>query len=341
MKFPKILLLLGALTAPRLLAAPLAAPATVKAPPLKASELKPRSFTNPLLSGGADPWVIRQGGYYYYCGSGKGGLFVGKSHEVAGIGANKRIVYSPPTGQPYSRELWAPELHFFAGKWFIYVAADDGRNENHRMYVLRSKTSDAQGEYEMMGALDTGNRWAIDGNVFSWRGKLYFVWSGWEGTENVAQNLYIAPMKNPWTIGGQRVLISKPELPWELKGRPLINEGPTALIRRNRLFIVYSASGSWTDDYCLGRLDFRGGNILEPKNWTKFPQAVFASTDQVIAPGHASFVNDGARDWIVYHAAKRPGAGWDRNVRLQPFGWNRDGTPNFGAPIAPGVPVEY
>jgi hypothetical protein len=205
MKFPKLLLLLGALAGTRLLAAPVgapvAAPPAVSAPPViapetgmrgAAPELKPRSFTNPLLGGGADPWVIRQGGYYYYCGSGAGGLFVSKSRELPEIGANRRIVFSPPEGQPYSRELWAPELHFFDGKWFIYVAADDGRNENHRMYVLRSKTGDAQGEYEMMGALDTGDRWAIDGNVFSWRGQLYFVWSGWEGTENVAQNLYIA-----------------------------------------------------------------------------------------------------------------------------------------------------
>lgn len=306
-----------------------------------ARALAPRTFTNPILISGSDPWVTRQGGDYYYCGAGGGGLFVGKSRELLTIGSYTKVVYTPPKDQPYSRSLWAPELHFFDGKWFIYFAADDGKNANHRMYVLRSKTDDAQGEYEMMGQLDTNDQWAIDGSIFSWQDKLYFVWSGWDNPKNSTQNLYIAPMSNPWTISGPRVLLSQPELPWEKHDRSLIEEGPTALIHGNRLFILYSASASWTNDYCLGRLDFSGDDVLNPRNWKKYPQAVFASTENVFGPGHASFVNDGGRDWIVYHAARSSGSGWSRNVRVQPFGWNPDGTPNLGVPLAPGVPVAY
>lgn len=301
----------------------------------------PRTFSNPVLPSGADPWVIRQDSDYYYCGASRGSIFVGKSRDLWGIGSNRKTVFTPPPDQPYSHNLWAPEVHFFDGRWFIYFAADDGKNANHRMYVLRSRTGDAQGEYEMMGQLDTGHRWAIDGDVFSWRSKLYFVWSGWEGTENLAQNLYVAPMSDPWTVSGPRVLISKPELPWETYGRPRVNEGPTALIRNDRLFIIYSASGSWTDDYCLGRLDFAGDDVLTPGKWKKYPQPVFARTDVVSAPGHASFVNDGRRDWIIYHAAKYSRSGWRRNIRIQPFTWEPDGTPSFGMPVPPAWPVEY
>lgn len=306
-------------------------------PIAEAAPVASRVFTNPVLPAGADPWVIRHGDDYFYCGSARGSIFVGKSASLREIGANRKKVFTPPPGTAYSRELWAPELHFLDNRWFVYFAADDGNNEKHRMWVLRSKTGDAQGQYELMGRLDTGDRWAIDGSVFEWNDKRYFIWSGWQGTENVAQNIYIAPMANPWTLGGKRVLISKPELPWELNGRPLINEGPTALRHGDRLFIVYSASGSWTDDYCLGRLDFLGGDPLRAKNWTKHPQAVFARTETVFGPGHASFVNDGKRDWIVYHAARRAGSGWERDVRMQPFEWNADGTPDFGAPLSPGV----
>jgi GH43 family beta-xylosidase len=42
----------------------------------------------------------------------------------------------------YSKELWAPELHFIKGKWYMYFAADDGNNNNHRIYVLENPTAD-------------------------------------------------------------------------------------------------------------------------------------------------------------------------------------------------------
>jgi GH43 family beta-xylosidase len=48
---------------------------------------------------------------------------------------------------------------------------------------------------------------------------------------------------------------------------------------------------------------------------------------------------DGTEDWIVYHTAKYPGAGWDRQVQIQPFTWNADGSPDFGKPVAVGVPL--
>jgi hypothetical protein len=46
---------------------------------------------------------------------------------------------------------------------------------------------------------------------------------------------------------------------------------------------------------------------------------------------------DGKENWMVYHAAKHPGAGWNRDVRIQRFGWNADGSPNFGTPVPPGL----
>ena len=309
-----------------------------------------RSFTNPILHTGADPWVTKHNGAYYYCGSGGGAaIFVGKSDTLQTIGSNTKSVWFPPKNGPYSKEIWAPELHFVNGKWYIYVAADEGENASHQMYVLRAKTDDPQGEYEMMGPLDTGidtpngheKRWAIDGSVLQLNDKLYFLWSGWPGVRNIAQHLYIAPMSNPWTLSGPRVLISKAELPWELNGRPLINEGPEALQRNGRTFIIYSASGSWSDDYNLGQLELVGENPLDAKSWKKHPEAVFAKTREVFGPGHASFVNDGQRDWIIYHTAKFSGAGWNRDVRMQPFTWNADGTPHFGVPVSPKTPIEY
>ena len=302
------------------------------------------TFTNPVAESGADPWVVRWKGFYYYCRSAGGKIRVHKAARLQDIGKEKgEAVWTPPPGTAYSKELWAPELHRLDGRWYIYVAADDGNNPNHRMYVLEGAAEDPQEPFAFKGKIaDPSDRWAIDATVLATPdGKKYFIWSGWEGTENVAQHIYIAPMSNPWTLGGPRVRISSPELDWEKNGRPLINEGPEVLWNGKKPFIIYSASGSWTDDYCLGQLAWTGGDPLKAPSWVKKGKAVFSRTADVFGPGHASFVKspDGKEDWIVYHAAKRKGGGWDRNVRIQKFSWNPDGSPDFGTPVSPGAPL--
>ena len=211
------------------------------------------------------------------------------------------------------------------------------------MFVLEGSSQNPQAPFVFRGKLSAPtDRWAIDGTVLQMPGdKLYFLWSGWDGTENVAQNLYIAPMSDPLTISGERVCISRPEHDWEKRGQPLINEGPQVLWHGDKLFVIYSASGSWGDDYCLGQLAWSGGDVLDSKSWVKKPTAVFSRAEKVFGPGHCSFVKsrDGSEDWIVFHTAKYSGAGWKRQVQTQRFTWNPDGSPKFGEPVPVGVPL--
>ncbi|NKX52595.1 family 43 glycosylhydrolase, partial [Arthrobacter deserti] len=116
------------------------------------------------------------------------------------------------------------------------------------------------------------------------------------------------------------------------------NEAPQALRHptAERMFIVYSASHSVTDDYCLGRLDLTGPDPMRPEAWRKHPHPVFSKyvDDHIYGPGHASFVDtpDGG-SWIIYHCSPVSGGGWDsRQLRAQPFYWHPDGTPDFGHP---------
>ncbi|MFA6293928.1 MAG: family 43 glycosylhydrolase [Victivallales bacterium] len=85
-----------------------------------------------------------------------------------------------------------------------------------------------------------------------------------------------------------------------------------------------------------------GENPLDPENWRKKKKTVFAGTADVISPGHASFTQspDGTEDWIVYHTAKYPGAGWNREVRIQRFTWDKRGDPCFGSPVSSNVEME-
>jgi GH43 family beta-xylosidase len=319
-----------------------------------------RTFTNPVFQSGADPWIIFREGVYYYTNTSGSNLFIRKGKNLDELGSSERkVIWTPPEGTSYSKQIWAPELHFLNGKWYMYFAADDGNNSNHRMYTIENSSSDPlQGIWEFKGKVsDPSDKWAIDGSVFEFKRKLYFIWSGWEGDVNGQQNIYIARMKDPWTIESERTLLSRPEHDWETVGdlnnpddvpHVNVNEGPVALQNDGRLFIIYSASGCWTDNYCLGMLTYKGsGDILNPLAWNKNPTPVFSQNAEAgaFAPGHNSFFKspDGQENWIVYHANPKAGQGCGRyrSPRAQKFTWNRDGTPFFGEParIGASLPV--
>src|ERR1700761_3113921 len=151
------------------------------------------TFTNPLLPSGADPWVIYQKGWYYYTNSMGNRLELWRTRNMADLGkAPHKTIWTPPQGTMYSKELWAPELHFLQGKWYMYFAADDGKNENHRTYVLENSAANPmEGTWTFKGQIgDASNKWAIDASVFENNGMLYLLWSGWEGDLNGQQNIY-------------------------------------------------------------------------------------------------------------------------------------------------------
>ena len=304
------------------------------------------TFTNPIVKSqdAADPWMVYREGFYYFTFTAGNRIEVWKSATITGIERGTRMtVWQAPATGALCCNVWAPELHFIGGRWYIYFAADDGHDVNHRMYVLESTTADAQGAYTLKGKIAaTTDRWAIDGTVMQRPdGSLYFVWSGWMGTSPGAQHLFIAPMSNPWTISGERTLLSAPFSGWEDVGWA-VNEGPVALQRGGQTFIVYSASGGSTPDYCLGLLTNTDGQLLNPASWRKSPGCVFSRTESVFGPGHNSFVKspDQTEDWLIYHARDTAIHSWEgRTARAQKFTWNADGTPNFGRPVAAGVAI--
>lgn len=309
------------------------------------------TFTNPLLPSGADPWCVYQNGYYYYTNTTGNNITVWKTTSIATLPtAEKKVVFHPPAKGPYSREIWAPEIHYLQNKWYIYFAADSGKNEDHRLWVLENDAPDPMtGNWVVKGKLETPeDKWSIDGTVFENKGKMYLLWSGWEGNANGRQDIYIAEMSNPWTVKGKRVRLSSPELDWERHGNLNnpndvrhvdVNEGPQILQKKDKLFLIYSASGCWTDFYALGMLSAKANSdLMNPASWAKHPQPVFQKnvTNGVFAPGHNSFFKspDGKEDWILYHANDQPdqGCGRFRSPRAQPFTWRKDGTPDFGEP---------
>lgn len=296
-----------------------------------------------------DPAVVYKDGFYYMTFTHNGAdVMVMKSRTIDFKQAERKVVWYPDMGTNYSAELWAPEIQFLQGKWYIYFAADDGQNENHRMFVLEADTDDPMGSYTFKGQVtDDSNKWAIDGLAMELDKKLYFVWSGWEGDINLQQNTYIAPMSDPLTISGPRVLLSEPDLEWEKAGGPpYINEGHSILHHNGQVHIVYSGAGSWTPFYALGMLSLKqGADPLVSANWTKAQEPILKMDEEagVYGPGHNSFVTspDGSEQWIVYHGTTSPTDGWgNRKARAQKLAWDEAGVLQIGKPLSLDTAIE-
>ena len=165
--------------------------------------------------------MLRAGDWYYYMNTTGRNLTLWRTHNLADLAtAERKVVYTPPAGQPYSRDLWAPEIHRFNNSWYIYFSADSVNNLSHRVWVIENTAVDPfDGEWTMKGKIgDPGDHWEIDMSVAEINGQLYAAWSGWTGPTNGQQDIFLAKLKNPWTLDGDRVRISQPDQPWERHG---------------------------------------------------------------------------------------------------------------------------
>jgi len=313
------------------------------------------SYSNPLAEQRADPWVYRHtDGYYYFTASVPeyDRIELRKSATIQGIGsANPVVCWRKYDSGPMSANVWAPEIHRIDGKWYIYFAAAHTTETNeglfdHRIYVLENDSADpTEGRWTEKGQLVANwESFALDATTFEHRGVRYLVWAQKDPDIPGNSNLYIALMSNPWTIEGRQTMIAKPEYDWEKIGF-LVNEGAAVLKRNGKIFIAYSASAT-DHHYCMGLLwADENGDLLDPASWRKAPRPVFETNEEAgqFGPGHNSFTvsEDGLTDVLVYHARSYKEIVGDplydpnRHARAQPFGWNEDGTPNFGKPGDP------
>ena len=89
------------------------------------------------------------------------------SQLFAGIVCNEEdpVVVWEPSGDMGG--VWAPEVHFIDGKYYVYVAVtENGDNSGHRMHVLEGDATDPLQPYKHVGNVSTSDdNWAIDGTV--------------------------------------------------------------------------------------------------------------------------------------------------------------------------------
>jgi GH43 family beta-xylosidase len=280
---------------------------------------------------GQDPTVTLKDGFYHLVQSDGCKINLRRSATLGGLAAATATVIHDPG----CSDVWAPELHWLSNRWYLYYTFNTNLNTggiDRRGFVAESSGTSPYGPYTSRGVIFK-DYWNIDGSVFAWSNQLYYIFSG----EPVRgqQKILIAPMSNPYTLSAAPVLISTPTQSWETIGDPDVNEGPWGFQRNGKLFIVYSASGCWTDDYALGLLTLTGANPLNPAHWTK-SGPVFTKQAGAYGPGHNCIVTDAAGQWWnVYHANNNSGEGCGglRRIRAQRFAWTAANVPDFGTAV--------
>lgn len=313
-------------------------------------------YTTPLILHRADPWIYRHSdGYYYFTATVPeyNRLEVRRAKTIEGLkDAKPKVIWRKHDSGAMGSHIWAPELHYIEGKWYIYFAAGGAEDVwAIRMYVLENDSANPlTGEWEEKGQVKT--KWetfSLDATTFEHRGKRYMVWAqhppGMDG--NTA--LYIAEMDTPWSIVQPQVELTRPEYEWE-KQLYKVNEGAAVIKHDGKIFMTYSASGT-DHNYAMGLLTADAdADLIDPDSWNKSPKPVFKSSEKngIYGPGHNSFTTtpDGSLDLLVYHARSYKEIEGDplndpnRHTRVQVLHWNEDGTPDFGIPVPDNAPTD-
>lgn len=320
--------------------------------------LQEYKFINPIVQQAADPWVYRHvDGYYYFTASVPeyDRIEIRRVKQISDLTeTNPVIIWTKHERGPMSKHVWAPELHYIDGKWYVYFAAGEIDDIwKIRPYVLECSDPDPlNGIWIEKGMIRKNendpfsfNEFSLDATTFEHLGRRYLVWAQKVNGAGGISNLYIAEMSNPWTISTVQVMISTPDYTWERHGF-WVNEGPAVLKRNGKIFISYSASAT-DHHYCMGLLTAtETSDLLDPESWSKVKEPVFVSNEETgqYGPGHNCFTTspDGKTDFLVYHARNYREIQGDplydpnRHTRIQRLNWKSDGMPHFGKPAVDG-----
>src|SRR5688572_11860111 len=274
-----------------------------------------KTYTNPLHPADApDPFVLKHhDSYWCYC-TGRApdqtcfptlvSTDLVSWQELGGV--------MTPLPEHYS-EYWAPEVSYWAGRFYLYFSVGDGSN----MHIRVAVADNPAGPFQDTGSRLTSEEFAIDPHVFEADdGKRWLFYA-----TDFLQHSYVGTgtvrdlMINPLTLAGSPSPVVRAQYDWQLfdpqrteKGgvRWHTVEGPTVLKHKGNYYEMFSG-GNWkTGSYGVG---YAFSNSIESETeWTQVCDGtnvlpVLRTVPGVIGPGHNSVVRgpDNRQMYCVYH----------------------------------------
>lgn len=315
-----------------------------------------KTFNNPVSNKSMpDPYIVYHDGYYYGLATEVTQVRLYRNRTVEDLFTNGEYKDLIKTGDRLSGSrtlgfnVWAPELHYIPteNKWYVYTCACTNGYDfgSMRMLCLESEDDDPFGDYKFKGQT-LQNQICIDQTVYYDEASNTLYTAFCYFSSDKGQVVMLADMSSPWRVGTKRVRITYPEYEWEQRGTDenndgRVNEGPVFLKHNGEIYLIYSASGCWSEYYCLGMLHYVGKdttkkNFLNPDNWEKSSEPIFKKANEVYGVGHCAFFYspDGSEVWMSYHGMATPDAGVEgRYAYIQKIEFDENNTPVLGDPL--------
>ncbi|MBQ2803298.1 MAG: family 43 glycosylhydrolase [Lachnospiraceae bacterium] len=274
-------------------------------------------YNIPFILQRADPYIIKaQDGSYYFTATvpAYDKIILRHADTLEGLkDAEEKVIFTKHETGSMGAHIWAPELHYLFGKWYVYFAAGDAEEVwKIRPYVLECSGADPMEDtWVEMGKMKSAKEdefsfeaFSLDATIFENKGEYYYVWAEKVGVGLQISNLYIARMKSANELSTVQVLLTTPDYDWERVGF-WVNEGPAVLKRNGHIYLTYSASATGAC-YCMGMLSaLESEDLLDPESWTKerYPIVKTDEAKGIFGPGHNSFTKDAfGNDICVFHA---------------------------------------
>ena len=314
----------------------------------------------------ADPFITKaKDGYYYFTASypmygesdkdGYDRIILRRSKTLSGLkDAEEKVIWDEKDSSISHRFIWAPEMHYIGGKWYMYYAASGSSNNvwDINCHALMCEGQDPyndnwveKGKFQAAsGDTLSFKGFSLDMTYFECNGKSYVIWAQKPSTSN----LYMAEVnpEEPWKTTTKAMLLTRPEYYWECVNIP-VNEGPSVIIHDGKVIVAYSASATGPE-YCIGYMYADvNSDLMNKSSWTKQETPALESGDLVdeYGPGHNSFTEDeNGNPIFVYHS--RPKECFEgkcdysdgdplydpcRSAHLRKVTWDENGLPILNA----------
>jgi GH43 family beta-xylosidase len=305
-----------------------------------------RTYTNPVHGGYlGDPFVLKHNGEYYAYGTGPDVPSVPVLHS-------RDLVNWRPLGEALTlrnegfEALWAPEVAYDDGTFYMYYSAGGREGDGHRLRVATA--THPKGPFEDSGTILTPDEpFAIDAHPFrddDGRWYLYYCRDFLEPDEEgrVGTGIVVDRLVGMTRLAGEYCTVVRPHAEWQLyeRGRRWYGrvwdwytvEGASVRKRDGRYYCLYSG-GAWREpNYGVSYVvaDHALGPFAPGADAVESPRVLRTVPGRVVGPGHASVASapDNAHEYLVYHA-------WDpghtvRQMRIDPLTWDE------GRPVCSG-----
>ena len=323
------------------------------------------TFRNPVIAGEpgtdhGDPFAIKylDAYYLYHSGetAGRRGISVHRSPNLVDWEFQGYALEAAESGWAWS-DLWAPEVVYERGTFYMYVSATRKRSDGSRATKWQQGEGDDSARRlglarasSPLGPFVPDERpllesWSIDGHPFrDDDGSMWLFYNvltedlglagALPGTGTVCDRLL-----GPDRLEGRPLPVTLPSEPWEgvPSGDWYWNEAPYVLKRRGRYFQMYSGGAFADSSYAIGLAEAPA--VRGP--WRKHPEnPVLRSRGRIVGPGHHSLVfgPDAATPYAVYHGYVDAETG--RKVHIDRLFWAGD-RPQIAGPTdaEQGVPA--